>query len=1062
MSDDGQVVAFSSLSALVPGDVDDEPDVYIWREGASPQLELVSQGTGGTGTPSSFGALTPNGRHVLFTSADRTLVVGDDTAPGSNGLYLRDLTTATTTLESRFNVSLGGGALPSGVYPTHNMDLSDDANTIVFLPWYEDPNGSVGTGVFVRDRSTGVSEDVLRSVGDAPVHSHSPTIDAAGRFVALEVDWDQVMAQGQTSDFYQVAVVDLSTGATQLASHNFSNPDAEGDGQSGPAYISADGRTVVYTSMATNLLATPFADSINRAYRYEVIASEDPTPTDALPPNIVITSPADGAKYQLGEAVFVDYVCDDAGGSGVATCAGDVPAGDALDTSTVGLHAFTVNAEDNEGNVDQVSVTYEVVAAGDTDAPVIWLNVPADGAVVTPADGITAFYECDDFGGSGVATCAGPVPSGSPIDVSSPGPKSFEVVATDNAGNESSEVVEYFVDAPGPPPADGFGPQIVIRTPLDKQRYGVGSAQRIDFECTDSEPGASGVASCTGSRPVGEALPSVEGTHTFTVQASDNAGNTTSRTVEYSIAEDSDGDGLSDLWETEGIDVDHDGAVDLRLDLPPYSADPAHKDLYVETDWMECGLAPSTCSPGHRASHGPTAGVVEATTAAFAGAPLTNPDGTTGVRLHLTVDQAVPEILTISFSTAAGAYDDYDDIKLGPPGPCNGAFGTNVERASVDCEDVLAAKSLVYRYALWGHSYSQYLTSSGIAEFGGNDFIVTLGGSEAWALVDGGLLQSESGTFLHELGHNLAFNHGGSDNTNCKPNYLSVMNYTMQVTQYLPDRPLDYSRAALPTLTESALVEADGIGGPAGQRTVFGRGTARPVALADAPIDWNGDGDTVDTVIGDPNSVRNSCTAPSPGETLRGSDDWQNVRWGFWASPDNASGSHFSALDLAASELTSEEVIEGAASTDADGDGFSNLADVCPSVPDPGQGNVDGDEDGDACDSLNAVNIAVAAENGNKIMAKDNVRVTMYATPTFNPGTQLVQAQLRFGRLGSEATLVRCLKPADLNRDQRQDLTCIFKLNGGGFATGQAAGILKGTLVGGAAIRGTASFLISK
>jgi len=431
------------------------------------------------------------------------------------------------------------------------------------------------------------------------------------------------------------------------------------------------------------------------------------------------------------------------------------------------------------------------------------------------------------------------------------------------------------------------------------------------------------------------------------------------------------------------------------------------------------------------------------------------------VRLHLTVDQAVPEIQTISFLKSAGAYDDYDDIKLGPPGPCNGAFGTNVERASVDCEDVLAAKSLVYRYALWGHSYSQYLTSSGIAELGGNDFIVTLGGSEAWAQVNGGLLQSEAGTFMHELGHNLRFRHGGADNTNCKPNYLSVMNYTMQVRNFV-DRPLDYSRAALPTLTESALVEADGIGGPAGQWTVFGRGMARPVARADAPIDWNGDGDTVDTVTGDPNSVTNSCTAPSPGETLTGSDDWQNVTWGFWASPDNASGSHFSALDLAASELTSEVATETAASTDADGDGFSNLADVCPWVADPRQGNIDGDADGDACDSMNAVHLAVAAENGNKIMAKDNMLVTMYATPTFTPGTQIVQAQLRFGKLGSEATLVRCLKPADVNRDQRQDLTCLFKLNGAGFVTGQAVGILKGTLVGGAAIRGTASFLINK
>ncbi len=74
------------------------------------------------------------------------------------------------------------------------------------------------------------------------------------------------------------------------------------------------------------------------------------------------------------------------------------------------------------------------------------------------------------------------------------------------------------------------------------------------------------------------------------------------------MIDDSDGDGLADLWETEGIDVDNDGQVDLRLDQPPYNADPEHKDMFVETDWMECGLAPSTCSPSDQLSHKPAPG----------------------------------------------------------------------------------------------------------------------------------------------------------------------------------------------------------------------------------------------------------------------------------------------------------------------------------------------------------------------------------------------------------------------------------------------------------------------
>ena len=47
---------------------------------------------------------------------------------------------------------------------------------------------------------------------------------------------------------------------------------------------------------------------------------------------------------------------------------------------------------------------------------------------------------------------------------------------------------------------------------------------------------------------------------------------------------DSDGDALPDKWETDGVDVDGDGTVDL--DLPAMGADPDHKDVFVEIDAM--------------------------------------------------------------------------------------------------------------------------------------------------------------------------------------------------------------------------------------------------------------------------------------------------------------------------------------------------------------------------------------------------------------------------------------------------------------------------------------------
>jgi hypothetical protein len=80
---------------------------------------------------------------------------------------------------------------------------------------------------------------------------------------------------------------------------------------------------------------------------------------------------------------------------------------------------------------------------------------------------------------------------------------------------------------------------------------------------------------------------------------------------------DNDGDGLCDNWETDGIDVDDDGIIDLALYDENQDgiieaeerADLNHKDLYVEIDWMAQHepLAAALRRPGsHRGMRQPT------------------------------------------------------------------------------------------------------------------------------------------------------------------------------------------------------------------------------------------------------------------------------------------------------------------------------------------------------------------------------------------------------------------------------------------------------------------------
>jgi Domain of unknown function DUF11 len=249
------------------------------------------------------------------------------------------------------------------------------------------------------------------------------------------------------------------------------------------------------------------------------------TVDDVTAPTATIVTPADGAFYHPGQIVDASYHCDDeAGGSGVATCVGDVADGAAIDTSTEGQHPFTVTATDIIGNASHLGLTYHVT---DQTAPTIEIAAPLDGDRYTQNEVVDADYTChDEAGGSGVATCLGDVAGGQPIDTSTVGPHTFRVDATDVAGNAAMLTVGYVVDAP---------PVVTVTTPQEGASYDQGAVVAAAYACTDAA-GDSEIASCLG--PVASGSPidtSTAGDHTFTVVATDKAGETTTVTRHYSV-----------------------------------------------------------------------------------------------------------------------------------------------------------------------------------------------------------------------------------------------------------------------------------------------------------------------------------------------------------------------------------------------------------------------------------------------------------------------------------------------------------------------------------------------
>ena len=156
-----------------------------------------------------------------------------------------------------------------------------------------------------------------------------------------------------------------------------------------------------------------------------------------------------------------------------------------------------------------------------------------------------------------------------------------------------------------------------------------------------------------------------------------------------------------------------------------------------------------------------------------------------------------------------------------------------------------------FRYAISGHGHDGRV--SGVARgIPASDLLVTLGAGCAY--LNGGVdctltPTAQAGTLMHELGHTLGLRHGGGDDLLNKPNHLSVMNYSFQLTGLQDtsgNRFLDYSRFSIP-FDERALNESQGFGitaGPPADLLTVGRcpdGARVPWPIKAGPVDFDCD-----------------------------------------------------------------------------------------------------------------------------------------------------------------------------------------------------------------------------
>ncbi len=248
----GRFVAFESNSSnLVPGDANGAKDAFL-RDRKRGTLALLSVDSGGSqGNGECYYPVpSASGRFVAFLSAASNLVPGDTN--DEFDIFVHDAKTGETARVS----TAGDGAEGNGGLGGYSPSISASGRLVAFdsrssnlVPG--DANGAAD--VFVKDRKTGtvtrVSVDSDGNQGNSD--SFRPFLSANGRFVAFYSSATNLVP-GDTNGAYDVFVHDLRTGTTTRVSVD--SDGNEGNGESSEPVVTPNGRLVAFISGASNLV----------------------------------------------------------------------------------------------------------------------------------------------------------------------------------------------------------------------------------------------------------------------------------------------------------------------------------------------------------------------------------------------------------------------------------------------------------------------------------------------------------------------------------------------------------------------------------------------------------------------------------------------------------------------------------------------------------------------------------------------------------------------------------------------------------------------------------------
>ncbi|NBJ12681.1 PD40 domain-containing protein [Microvirga arsenatis] len=253
MSADGRYVLFTSTASnLVPGDTNDQADIFL-KDLVTGAITRVSTSSSGAEANSSSGypAFSPDGRYVVFDSDASNLVEGDTNS--NTDVFLKDLVTGAVT---RVSTTSSGAEATGG--RSFAYEFSPDGRLVVFTSAANnlvdgDTNGQ--TDVFLKDLISGAVTRVSTTSSRAEATgggSNNPMISADGRYVVFDSAAGNLV-EGDTNGRGDIFLKELASGKIIRVSTTSSGAEAAGGSSSNPK-VSADGRYVVFDSAAGNLV----------------------------------------------------------------------------------------------------------------------------------------------------------------------------------------------------------------------------------------------------------------------------------------------------------------------------------------------------------------------------------------------------------------------------------------------------------------------------------------------------------------------------------------------------------------------------------------------------------------------------------------------------------------------------------------------------------------------------------------------------------------------------------------------------------------------------------------